>query len=216
MFCARTSNRRVKYLSIGNEVDVYLTTHPQEWGAYQSFYREGVAYVHAVAPWIKVGVTVTYDGAVKNRGHVADLNSQRDVFILTYYPLGARFSPRRPDSPITDLPKMVELAKKRPLILQEVGYPSSTELSSSEAMQAQFVTSVFRAWEECAPSPLPKRISAGRPAKAEVRGASEVLWPSTRPELSSLLVFLGAQTRRRNAQTGMDIPGQRTRTGGFK
>lgn len=46
---------------------------------------------------------------------------------------------------------MVELAKKRPLILQEVGYPSSTELSSSEAKQAQFVTNVFRAWGASAP-----------------------------------------------------------------
>ena len=34
----------------------------------------------------------------------------------------------------------------RPLILQEVGYPASTLLGSSEQQQAQFVTNVFDAW----------------------------------------------------------------------
>ena len=53
-------------------------------------------YVHAVAPWVKVGVTVTYDGAVGQKGQVADLNSRSDIFILTYYPLGPRFIPRVP------------------------------------------------------------------------------------------------------------------------
>jgi len=42
---------------------------------------------------------------------------------------------------------MVDLAKGRPLILQEVGYPSSAILSSSDQKQAQFVTQVFRAWK---------------------------------------------------------------------
>ncbi len=143
-------NRRVKYLSIGNEVDVYLTTHPQEWDAYKRFYRDGLAYVHAVAPWIKVGVTVTYDGAVGHKGQIADLNSRSDVFILTYYPLGSHFIPRPPDAPMTDIAKMVELASRWPVILQEVGYPSSAVLASSELKQAQFVSEVFRAWNTSA------------------------------------------------------------------
>ncbi len=141
-------NRRVKYLSIGNEVDVFLSTHPHEWAAYKAFYDDGIAYVRAVAPWIKVGATVTYDSALEDRGHqVADLNGRSDVYILTYYPLGTRFIPRNSDSPLADILKMVDLAKGRPLILQEVGYPSSAVLSSSERKQAQFVTNVFTAWK---------------------------------------------------------------------
>jgi len=143
-------NRHVKYLSIGNEVDVYLTTHSQEWDAYKRFYRDGLAYVHAVAPWVKVGVTVTYDGAVGQKGQVADLNSRSDIFILTYYPLGPRFIPRGPDAPMTDIPKMTALASRWPVVLQEVGYPSATVLSSSELNQARFVRSVFRAWNASA------------------------------------------------------------------
>jgi hypothetical protein len=41
---------------------------------------------------------------------------------------------------------MVGLAGRGQVILQEVGYPSSTLLASSELTQAQFVTDVFRAW----------------------------------------------------------------------
>jgi hypothetical protein len=140
-------NRHVKYLSIGNEVDVYLLPHPREWAAYQAFYNDGVAYVHTLAPWIKVGVTVTHDGAIANRVQVQNLNGRSDVFMMTYYPLANRFMARNPDSALTDIQKMVDLAKSRLLILQEVGYPSSAILSSSEQKQAQFVTQVFRAWK---------------------------------------------------------------------
>ena len=32
------STHPIRYLSIGNEVDVYLAAHPQEWAAYTTFY----------------------------------------------------------------------------------------------------------------------------------------------------------------------------------
>src|SRR3954462_8953978 len=41
-------DRHVLYLSIGNEVDAYLS-QSQEWVAYRSFYEDAVAYVHARA-----------------------------------------------------------------------------------------------------------------------------------------------------------------------
>lgn len=84
------------------------------------------------------------------KGQVVDLNSRSDIFILTYYPLGTRFIPRGPDAPMADVPKMAELASRWPVVLQEVGYPSSPVLSSSELRQAQFVSGVFRAWNASA------------------------------------------------------------------
>lgn len=139
-------NRHYLYLSIGNEVDAYLSVH-QEWKAYKTFYDDGVAYVHKVLPWIKVGVTSTFDGATSTSpAEVATLNALSDVYIVTYYPLNLDFSPRPPDAPLTDFPKLLSLAGKRPLIMQEVGYPSSSVLSSSEQQQADFVGNVFKAW----------------------------------------------------------------------
>jgi hypothetical protein len=77
-------NGHVKYLSIGNEVDVYLSEPPDEWAAYQSFYEDAVAYVHSAAPWIKVGVTTTFSGANEDSAsEVARLTKLNDILILT-------------------------------------------------------------------------------------------------------------------------------------
>ncbi len=140
-------NRRVRYLSIGNEVDAYLSAHPAQWEAYRGFYADAVGYVHSTLPGVSVGVTNTFEGA---RGpaasKVAELNRLSDVEILTYYPLGPGFVPRPPSTARADLAEMVALAGARPLVLQEVGYPSDARLSSSEQAQATFVAEVLTAW----------------------------------------------------------------------
>jgi hypothetical protein len=70
---------------------------------------------------------------------------------MTYYPLGARFVPHPPDTANADIAQMVSMAAGRPLVLQEVGYPSSTRLSSSEGVQAEFATRVMAAWHAAGP-----------------------------------------------------------------
>jgi hypothetical protein len=138
----------VKYISIGNEVDGYLGAHPDEWLTYKAFYEDALAYIHQIMPGIKVGVTVMFGGAVgPDAANVASLTSASDVYILTYYPLGDAFKPYGAQAPTTDFPRMVGLAGTRPVILQEVGYPSATLLDSSESEQAQFVTNVFQSWQ---------------------------------------------------------------------
>lgn len=137
----------VKYLSIGNEVDVYLAAHPNEWGPFQSFYEDALAYVHQTMPGIQVGVTTTFDGASGiSSANVAQLNTQSDAWILTYYPGGANFQFTNPRAPLADFPRMMSLAGNRPVVLQEVGYASSPLLGSSESDQAAFVGNVFQAW----------------------------------------------------------------------
>lgn len=138
----------VRYLAIGNEVDIYLEAHPDEWAPYQAFYRGAAAYARQQAPWLQIGVTATFSGASgPAAGHVAELNAVSDVWILTYYPLEGRFQAENPNAPQADFPAMVEKAGGKPVVLQEVGYPSAERLGSSEAEQAGFVASVFRAWE---------------------------------------------------------------------
>ncbi|MEZ4672430.1 MAG: hypothetical protein R3E39_31385 [Anaerolineae bacterium] len=140
-------NENVTYVSVGNEVDVYLGNH-NEWQSYQTFYEAALTYVHKTAPWIKVGVTTTYGGALDYPDEVAALNHNSDIIIFTYYPLNPDFSPRSPNAPFIDFPKMVELANGKPLILQEVGYPAAESLGSSDTDQAAFVTNVYKAWDE--------------------------------------------------------------------
>jgi len=142
----------VRYLAIGNEVDVYLANHPQEWAVYKTFYDGVVAHVHQVAPQIQVGVTVTFDGLLRHTNEISKLNEKSDAFSVTYYPLGAGFSADNPDAPLTDFPKIVSLAHGLPVLLQEVGYPTSDLLHSSEAEQVEFVKSVFAAWKSAGDS----------------------------------------------------------------
>jgi hypothetical protein len=92
-------------------------------------------------------VTTTFNGAaIQSPKEVSALNTASDIFLTTYYPLKADFTVRPPESPLTDIPTLVKLAGTRPLVLQEVGYPTSELLSSSEQQQAEFVRNVFKAW----------------------------------------------------------------------
>jgi len=139
---------QVRYISIGNEVDVYLAAHPAEWTSYQTFYENALAYIHQTLPGIQVGVTSTYTGASgAQQLNVTQLNTMSDVWIFTYYPLGAGFVPNGPQSPIADFATMRTMAGNRPVVLQEVGYPTSTVISSSESDQATYVSNVFQAWQ---------------------------------------------------------------------
>lgn len=142
------ADSRVPYIVVGNEVDVYLAQHPGEWATYTTFYDDAVAYIHQKLPGKKVCFSATFAGASgAQQANVAALAQASDVWDLTYYPLGANFTVLSPTSPATDLPRMVALAGGKPVILQEVGYPSAALLGSSEALQAQFVTSVFQSWQ---------------------------------------------------------------------
>jgi hypothetical protein len=136
-----------QYISIGNEVDVYLQAQPAEWAAYAGFYADAVSYLHGHSPGLLVGVTTTFGGfAHESSAEVQSLNAPSDVVILTYYPLQGDAQALPPSSPITDIPRMVSLAGGKPVVLQEAGYPSGGLNASSEAAQQQFVTDLFQAW----------------------------------------------------------------------
>jgi hypothetical protein len=83
----------IRYISIGNEVDVYLGAHPGEWDPNRAFRSDSIAYVHQVLPGVKVGVTTTFGGSHgPDARRIAGLNALADVVVMTY-PLGADFRP---------------------------------------------------------------------------------------------------------------------------
>ncbi|MEP7300043.1 MAG: hypothetical protein ABI699_00825 [Caldimonas sp.] len=144
---------RFRYLSIGNEVDEYLSAHPGEQAAYRAFYRDAAQYARSLDPALQVGVTGTAEGALGS--HAASLqdliSAGSDVVMLNYYPMQGDAtglaSVREPSVVASDFAGMLAFAGARPLLMQEVGYPASTVLNSSEAKQAAFVSQVFAAWK---------------------------------------------------------------------
>ena len=154
-------NSSVKYISLGNEVDTYLSANPTEWAAYKTLIEDARTYIHSLKPNIKVGVTTTFDGFIGNASaqtaaNVASLNANMDVIILTYYPTNSStFVPRAPATVSSDMAKMINIAGGKPLVMQEWGYPSSTVLSSSEQMQADFITNTFSLWKQYGSGRIP-------------------------------------------------------------
>ena len=138
-----------RYVSIGNEVDVYLQSQPAQWPTYTAFYNDAVAYLHATWPGVAVGVTTTFGGySVESKSAVQTLNAQSDLVILTYYPLQNGTQVQPPTAPATDVPLMLSLAGSKQVVLQEAGYPSGALTDSSEAAQAQFVGNLYQAWHQ--------------------------------------------------------------------
>jgi len=140
-------NSSVKYVSLGNEIDTYFSTHPSEWLQYKELIEDARTYIRSLKPNIKVGVTTTFDGATFTQAaNVASLNANMDVIILTYYPTSPSFLVRSPLTVDADMAEMIAIAENKQLVLQEWGYPSSGTLLSSEQMQADFITYTFSSW----------------------------------------------------------------------
>lgn len=133
-------NDQVKYISLGNEVDTYFSTHPSEWAAYRILVEDARTYLKTVKPGVVVGVTTTFDGATsKFVTEVGTLNTGMDAVMLTYYPVSSSFAPRDPGTVADDVAKMNDISLGKPVVMQEWGYPSSTALGSSESKQAAFI-----------------------------------------------------------------------------
>ncbi len=151
---------RIRYLSIGNEVDAWLRANPAQWPRYRSFFAAMVAYAHQLDPAIQVGVTGTADAAlVQSAAELRALNAAADVVILTYYPLtfsASGVTVRNPQQVVAaDFAAMRGFAVGKPLVLQEVGFPAAAGNGSSQALQSAFVSQVFAAWRQPGAAPIP-------------------------------------------------------------
>jgi hypothetical protein len=137
---------RIAYLSIGNEVDVYLNT-TSEWDTYRDFYEDGAAYVRARLPGVKVGVCTTYGIETPPfASKIQQLNAKSDIYITTYYPLGEGLKPLGPKA--SDFDGMIALGGGLPVVIQELGYPSAALLDSSEQEQAEFFQDSLAQWRD--------------------------------------------------------------------
>lgn len=139
---------RLSYLSFGNEVDIYFEKHPDEIAAYKNLFRIVQAHVHQHYPNIQIGITTTFDGLYRgNTDMIATIQQETDVVMITYYPITYE-KVRAPSSPHEDFKKMAAFANGKKVILQEAGFPSSTDAGSNEDMQAEFIHHLFAAWDE--------------------------------------------------------------------
>jgi hypothetical protein len=145
-----TRKGSIRYLSIGNEVDAWMRAHPDDWARYERFLNRVIAHVRALDPAILVGTTITADGLLgASPIEASRLARLGDVWMLTYYPLSwgaSGVGVRDPSVVAADFQRLREMAGAQPIVYQEVGYPASARIGSSEALQARFMGAVLDAW----------------------------------------------------------------------
>lgn len=145
---AEPSGKRITHILLGNEVDGYLSRHPDELAAFRAFYRRAVVRVHARMPGVKVATIVTSEAPET----FDDLIRFGDLACYTYYPVhsgpGAAAWQMRPVSEVrADIDRMARRAGDKPFAFTEIGYSASPSNGSSEKQQALFVREMFQALE---------------------------------------------------------------------
>jgi len=141
---------KLKWIHVGNEIDAYLGSDSVRWAQWQIFFK--AAKVKISSLWgvsVEVSSVIQFS-ALSDAGKLAlylNLLPELDSAALTYYPLNANFTMRPPSTVATDFDLMVNTIPGKTILLQECGYPSSSVNNSSETLQADFVSSVFEAWD---------------------------------------------------------------------
>jgi len=134
---------RVQWFVFGNEIDGYFDRHPEEVGDFVRLYDLVAARLHGAVPGIKVASSVQFAGIDNLNGPLQALNDRFEFLMLTYYPMNGDFTVQDPGAPLRDLPRMKAAANGRPVVLQEIGYPTGAANRSNEDLQAQFFRNVF-------------------------------------------------------------------------
>lgn len=135
---------RVRWINVGNEVDVYLRNVPTASTDLQSFLQAMQTQLKSQFPSATFGVVFTH-AARSTPSVVTPILALSGHVGFTYYPLNADMSARSPSVVASELAEIVALAGGKPLVLTEVGYPTSALLGGSESTQSTFVQNIFDA-----------------------------------------------------------------------
>lgn len=142
----RVTGGKMSYISLGNEADVYFSKHPKELDDYISFYGKAKEEVEKVFPGCKTGITIKAENLLTGKEPNATskkLLDVSDVAMFNYYPVQS-YKPRKPEQVEEDMAKLKEMSGDKPIVFQEIGYPTNKKLGSSEKSQAQFVQLTFK------------------------------------------------------------------------
>ncbi|MEQ8360079.1 hypothetical protein [Ekhidna sp.] len=147
IFTEVPSIERVTHVLIGNEIDGYLSTNPDQIQQFKTFYLAAIQQIHALNPRVKVGTIITFNAAKNNPILFDTFKTEGDFICYTYYPTDEQNSTpwqMRPPSDIKDdMDWMVQNTGGKPIAFTEIGYTSSTDNSSSEQQQSDFVQKMF-------------------------------------------------------------------------
>lgn len=145
------TERGVFLLGVGNEVDARLDgEHTGERDAYVRFAQAARERVHATAPQLAVGVTLTNRAVRERTATFRALRGAVDVVPFNHAPIRADFTVRDTGQVRADLREVVAAYGEGPVVVQELTCPSAASMGASEAWQRACFEHLF---EEIAATP---------------------------------------------------------------
>lgn len=144
----RTPTLELTTLALGNEIDATLGADEARWAEYERFFEAVVGPARAMHPEAVVGVKATYGGLIGfARESLLRLGRRAGAVFVTYYAIGEDFRVKSPQEVEADIDGLIAAYPDLPIYFLEIGCPSGEGVGSSEAVQAEFVRAVFRAWD---------------------------------------------------------------------
>jgi hypothetical protein len=135
-------------LLVGTDVDLALGDDAAKHAAFATFVGRAAAHVHAVAPKVKVGFTVTSDGLEGKASRLAAAWAASDLIGVSVLPVDAAAHVRSPGEVAASFDRFVgAVPPGKPIVVHEAGFPTAAACGSDEAQQAAFVTALFAGWD---------------------------------------------------------------------
>ncbi len=138
---------QIDYLSLGNEVNIYLQSNPDDLAPYLAAFSAIRQAVRTIRPELPVGTVIAFHEVINSdRWGMIEAFKRGDFLAYTYYPHETGFN----YDIATDgfggiLERMVSASGDLPFIVVENGFSSSPVLGSNESRQAQYVRDSFTA-----------------------------------------------------------------------
>lgn len=153
---AHIPNVELSALNIGNESEIYLGTDANAYNEFGIFLDSVIPYAKQLyfnlhGTELNTGTVFTMDGLTQaaTSNLCAAINTNRDIISVTYYPLESNFHMQSPTVVAADFNALITQYTDTTQLIHftECGYSSSATCSSSEALQADFYSEVFNAWD---------------------------------------------------------------------
>lgn len=128
-----------KWIQLANEVDLYFINRPTETAGFVTFFNAGQQALASSAPWASVGLVFNYDALRLSNATFNQLKNLGAHYAFTFYNLDGTTT-RAPENVSIEIPLMLSITGTKPVILTEVGFPSSTVADSSQEKQRTFYT----------------------------------------------------------------------------
>ena len=186
-------NLKCNFLVLGSEIDLGLDTNTTQWSQYEAFVKAARSHIVLRKPGLKVGVSATFQALTGvYRPQLQRMNP--DGVFVSYYPLRSTFAVQEPTAVATDFQRLISLHPGKLIYVEQIGYPSSAVVESSEVKQRDFYIEVFKTWDRYASTIRSITFTWLHDISTSQADEFSLYYGVPLPEFSAMLGSLGLRT----------------------